>query len=735
MLPESARNLYGYYKTLYEGSVCGTGRPCSLRELENLFFHALQIGEADALANDLAYLNERVLRSGVGRLIRDLRLCTSAEARANGALIAANAEGMLRWPESWPSILALEGRVPVDSEGRCVSFQRQSYLDPLAIELSASAESPGSEDRFRLLKMRHFDKAVAMDVAPARKLVFLIEKLGTLSVYDMDNPDAPADRFEIERGRVLALSVSREASAAAVFHEDGRIVLYAVHIEGGRVLWIDRVWEGVYCLPATEPPASCWDAKEGLLFQGEGGDLMLLTSGGKGVFLPEKTGHLTDGELSWIAREGLFAIQKEEGSYLFWDEKRFDFDFAVVCACETDGGVVVSTADGYLTLLRHGSVAAAVVPIAKGFRAKALCAFQTIVYAVSDGMVATGSATGRLLSIDLATGEVRVIPGAEAVFPPQAILPFVRLNALAGGEFLGLTNRDCALFSLDGSVETDGTVVCAFSYEGDTYSVMETDREFRLTKDGVCVNRIKSSERKVSWIASGGSAIGFSRGGGAPILVLSLDDAAYVESPAALLSATSDGWLLGEANDLYRFVGASFRSACLSNLPITMQSVQSFGDRLCLAGIDMQDEKGMRVFVYHVVGQDLQLEKELFFAAADGHYQTGAAVDEAYYAILSDGAGRYKLAEAAPFCVALAGQVTALDCVRALKAATFADDAFFLLDNNTLHAFGYDGARLCSMRPAQRIERLFPAVDGCFMSVANRGLFKVSVNEATAGNI
>jgi hypothetical protein len=728
MLSESARKLYGYYEALYEDPARDTDRLCSLRELENLFFHAFQIGGAEALAGDPAYINERVLRSGVSRLIRDLQLCEGAGAKANAALLATNAEGLLRWPESWPGILALEAKTPADSMKHRALFRNQTYLEPLAVKLPASAESGESEEHFELLKMRHFDRVVAMDTVPAQRLVFRVEKLGTVSIYNMDNPDVQTDRFEIGRGRVLALSASHEANAFAVFYEDGHIISYAVHIEEGRVLWIDKVWEGVYRLPETEPPASCWDAEGRLLFQGESGTMMRLTSDGESIPFSKDSQHPTDGELSWIAREGLFAVRKEEGSYLLRDKERFNFGFAVVCACETDSGIVVSTVDGSLALLRDGPAADAVVPVvplAEGFRAKALCAFQNTVYAVLDGT----AAAERLLSIELTKKEVRNIPGAEAIFPKGLILTFIRLDALANGELLALTNIDCALFSIGGNVGTDSTVAFVFSHKEDVYSVIETDREFRLIKNGAFVNRIEREGRNVRWIASGEAAIGFSRDL-APVLILSPKDAVRIEPPAALLSAADGGWLLGETNDLYQLAGDSFRRFSLSNLPVSMQSVQRFSDKLCLAGIDTRNEKGMRVFIYRVVGQDLRFEKELFFAAANGHYQTGAPGGEAYYAILSDGAKEYRLAKAALSGVGIAEEAKALDRVGAVKATAFTDSALFLLDDNTLHAFSYDGNRFCSMRPAQRVERIFPAADGCFVCVAERGLFKVSVSEA-----
>lgn len=366
----------------------------SLRALEKLFFHAKYTGNTGNLADSVFYLNSRIRRGGLYRLLQDLADCLNETSIRLLTFLQASAGSLAHWPDSFISLLNHEGgwfkeKAEAFTERQdmpCFDFDKVAlpglpardgagltqFVDTGKSGAGGETLAAGGESlaagvsvsnisrSANIVTARHFSNVFATDYASGARLIYRFEKSETIAVYDGDNPEKDPAFIRIAKGRVSSLFVSIDGCRLAVAYENGDLNVLYIRWDDRSPSWYDTVWKGRYLRPEENRPAFVWDG-DSLIFQAEdrAASRLSFASGDPVVEkIMELTGDVTSISVNIPGATPFIATRAVDGAVLYNGSSSIKLDYPVSCMCRLDEGIAAATEDGTLQVYDSVTLAA-----------------------------------------------------------------------------------------------------------------------------------------------------------------------------------------------------------------------------------------------------------------------------------------------------------------------------------------------------------------------------------------
>lgn len=622
----------------------------SLRALEKLFFHAEYTDNAENLVDSVFYLDSRIRRGGLYRLLQDLADCRNEASARLRTFLQAGAGSLAHWPDSFISLLSHEGgwfKEKAESFAEkwdmpCFYFDKIALTglpvpsntgESGAVTKSLAAGGSGSDisKTAYIVTARHFSNVFATDYAAGARLIYRFEKSETIAVYDGDDPENDPAFIRIAKGRVSSLFVSNDGCRLAVAYENGDLNVVCIRWDERRPSWYDIVWKGRYLRPEESRPVFLWDG-DSLIFQTEdrAASRLSFASGGPVVEkIMDLAGDVTSISVNNPGAAPFIATRAVDGAVLYNGSSSIKLDYPVSCMCCLDEGIAAATEDGTLQVYDSVTLTAR-RKISGRMPARVLLHQGESLYVISrdhtDGLLFKSVDLDGLRGIDReglcgadsagpyrADGEgLHKVPGCDELFPQGRIFYIIRAGFDEKGRFYSLTGESFHSVVLEGpdressDISSDSCFrqnlsadrkkqeqpveICCVTDAGSGAGaiVKAGGALYRCSANGL-EERIEIGTYRFCWLQKAGTAIGYCRINGIGLCCFLKDKIVFTDVPEVIAggAAGNSMWLLGESGAVYR-VGED--GSISESLPHTSgkppESLSCFGNILVLSELD-----------------------------------------------------------------------------------------------------------------------------------------------------
>jgi len=612
-LSDAHEALYSVFEDAVGGNRFCSG---SLRDYEQLFYHAQKTHREPFLVSSLKYQHERIKRGGLSGLIRDLM---AVNAPQSAAFLQQHAGSLIAQPDSLLSLLLYEGGTLRETALLQAITWDEPYLDTSEINLTAPVVADhASGEKADIRAALELSSVYASDLALPGNFIFRSERSGEIAIYDGAQTALPPMSFPVEKGRVLRICVSGDASYLTVAYESGKILVYSLRFENRKLSWTDCIYTGAYLLPEADDPALDWQDGAFYWQRADGAVVRLhFEDGRERVIFEERSCELA------LLAPGLYAFRADNAMLLCTEDAKRTFPYAATASCRTESQYAVAFADGSVYFLNtHTLETEQVLP--KQLSVKSMAWQSGTLYLVvrTDG----AEATDGFFAFDCIAG-LREIHCSEPLYPNHLLQRMARVGFDAQGNFTSLSNLRYYRVALGGECETaqiQPVIETACTAGGRVLAVFRSDDKLYLSDAERIYHSLNIGRTRLNWAISGEAAVGISRSANDPICRISLTDAAWYETGRTMASVAGGRalWLLDDQSNLYRMEA----DGSLRRIPgiekLRAQNIACYGEYIVLTLLDTaQPVIGPRLHIFYSDGNQLQKLAELFFPADEGHYQ------------------------------------------------------------------------------------------------------------------
>ena len=610
-------NAHAALYRVFEDAVGGS-RFCSgtLRDYEQLFYHAQKTHREQQLVSSIKYQHERIKRGGLNGLIRDL---LSLKDQRYAAFLQQHAGCLIFQPNSLMSLLIYEGGALREAALLQAATWGEPYLDTREIPLTVpQLADRAAGETAEISAALELSSVYASDLAVPENFIFRYERSGEIAIYDGAQAALPAMSLPVEKGRVLRICVSGDASRLAVAYESGKILVYSLRFESRKLSWADCVFNGEYLLPEADDPALDWQ-DGALCWQRASGAVVCMEIEGGGERIIAEQGAR---ELS-LAASGLYAFRAGNGTLLCSDYAERTYPFAAMAICRMEDQYAVAFSDGTVQLLNAQTLETD-RSLPKPLSVKSMAWHSGTLYLVvkTDG----AEAKDGLFAFDPADG-LREIHSSEPLYPNHLFQRMARVGFDANDAYISLSNLRYYRVALGGERKTaraEPAIETAFSSGGRVLAVFRLDNTLYLS-DAERIDRTLSIGRtRLNWATAGDVAVGISRTANDPICRISTEDAAWFETGRTMASVAGGRalWLLDDQSNFYRLEADGSLRSVPGLERLRAQDVACYGGYVVLSLLDTEQPViGPRLHIFHSDANQLRKVAELFFPADKGHYQ------------------------------------------------------------------------------------------------------------------
>ncbi len=700
-LSDAHEALYSVFDDAVGGKRFCSG---SLRDYEQLFYHAKKTHREQQFVSSLKYQHERIKRGGLSGLIRDLM---TANAQRSVTFLHQHAGSLIAQPDSLLSLLIYEGGALREAALLQARTWDEPYLDTREIDLTVPVVADrASGENAAIRAALELSSVYASDLALPGNFIFRYERSGEIAIYDGAQTALPPMSLPVEKGRVLHICVSGDASRLAVAYESGKILVYSLRFENRKLSWTDCIFTGTYLLPEADDPALDWQDGALCWQRADGAVVRLHIEDGKDrVVFGDRSCELA------LLAPGLYAFRADNGMRLCSENAERAFPYATTAICQMESQYAVAFSDGNVHLLNtHTLETEQVLPRQLSVKSMAWRSGTLYLVARTDG----AEATDGFFAFDITAG-LREIHCSEPLYPNNLLQRMARVGFDALGDYTSLSNLRYYRVALGGESETAQVrpvIETAFTAAGRVLAIFRSDDRLYLSDAERIYCSLNIGRTRLNWAFAGEASVGISRTANDPICRISPFDAAWFETGRTMASVAGGRamWLLDDKSNLFRMEADGSLRSVPGLERLRAQNVDCYGEYVVLSLLDTaQPVIGPRLHIFHCDGNQLHKDTELFFPADEGHYQCSVmdADSGMLYLFYADKQHPVNLRR-----INIATRISEtgdipLPFLRNISQVCLCKGTFYVREGDgALTAMTTEGKRLCGMQPLTGAEQL-----------------------------